>query len=174
MVNDVSGGRFDERMLPLVAEREVDVVLMHMRGTPRDMQAAPHYADAAHEVTEHLRGRVAACLKVGIRTPRIAVDPGIGFGKRLIDNLELIRTLGELRSLGLPIVLGVSRKSFLGGLSGETRAESRSAETLAAIALGHALGADIHRVHDVAATRSALAVSTAICTGSPPAREAEH
>ncbi len=162
IVNDVSAGRFDARMLPLVAEREAGLVLMHMRGTPRDMQDAPRYNDVVREVLAHLRERAAAAWKAGIDPSRIAVDPGLGFGKRLQDNLDLIRALPELRSLGLPLVLGVSRKSFLGALSGEECAGRRGAETCAALALGAFLGAEIHRVHDVAQARAALAIAGAL------------
>ena len=167
IVNDVSAGRFDPGMLPLVAEREAGLVLMHMQNTPRDMQAAPRYNDVVREVKDFLRERVEAGLNAGVAPHRIAVDPGIGFGKRLKDNLELIRALPELRSLGHPIVLGVSRKSFLGQLSGEVVAGSRDVETLAAVSLAHALGADIHRVHDVASTRRALSVAEAISPRMP-------
>ena len=165
IVNDVSAGRIDPELLPLVAERDAEVVLMHMRGTPRDMQGGPLYEDVLREVTEHLRQRVAAARAAGVATNRIAVDPGIGFGKRLQDNLALLRRLFELRSLGLPIVIGVSRKSFLGALSGTEDAADRDFETVAATALACAHGADVHRVHDVDAARRALAVAEAIRTG---------
>ncbi len=167
IVNDVSAGRLDPRLFKLVAEHEAGIVLMHMQGNPRDMQRAPRYDDVVREVAAFLRERVASCLKAGIAPHRIAIDPGIGFGKRLEDNLELIRSLPELRSLGMPIVLGVSRKSFLGALSGEERAQARLIETLAATALGAALGADVHRVHDPEEARSALAVAQGL-RGFPP------
>jgi len=174
MINDVSAGTLDPDMLPLAVERDAHVLWMHMQNTPPDMQDAPTYEDVVLEVTEHLRRRVAASLKAGLQAPRIAVDPGIGFGKRLKDNLELIRSLGELRSLGLPIVVGVSRKSFLGRISGRENPRARDIETLAAVCAAHALGADVHRVHDVAATRRALSVQLAITDrdqagGSTPA-----
>ena len=162
IVNDVSAGRRDPAMFELIARNEADVILMHMRGTPRTMQEAPTYEDVVREVCEHLRERAASGLKAGIAPSRIAVDPGIGFGKRLKDNLDLIRALPQLRSLGLPIVLGVSRKSFLGTLSGEDRPDRRGAETLAATTAGCLLGADVHRVHDVAQARAALSVAAAL------------
>ena len=165
MVNDVSAGRFDPELLDVVAEHEVDVVLMHMQKAPRNMQDAPTYEDVVGEVTEHLRERVAAGMSAGIPVSRIAVDPGIGFGKRLSDNLELIRSVPELRSLGLPVALGVSRKSFLGRLSGEEVSTDRAAETIAAASIGAMLGVDIHRVHDVAPMRAALLVAEAIRDG---------
>jgi dihydropteroate synthase len=159
IVNDVSAGRADQRMLDLVAEREAGIVLMHRRGTPRDMQRAPSYEDVVRTVTAELRERARAAWRAGIALPRIALDPGIGFGKRLEDNLDLVRALPELRSLGFPLCIGLSRKSFLGQLSGEARPERRSAETGAALAISAYLGAEIHRVHDAAAARAALAVA---------------
>ncbi len=162
VINDVSAGRFDPELFPLAAERRAGLVLMHMAGTPRDMQRAPRYADVAREVTAHLRERVASAWSSGIEPARIALDPGIGFGKRLEDNLDLIRALPELRSLGLPLCLGVSRKSFLGRLGAEERPERRDVETAAAVALCALFGAEIHRVHDVAAARRALRVAEAL------------
>jgi len=167
MVNDVSAGRLDPEMFPVVQERQADVVLMHMQGSPRDMQRSPHYDDVLREVTSHLRERVAAGLKAGIDASRIAIDPGIGFGKRLKDNLDLIRGLPQLRSLGLPIVLGVSRKSFLGRITGRADARERLPESLAAIAIGHTQGADIHRVHDVREAYAALEFADAVLGEGP-------
>ena len=167
VVNDVSAGRFDAGLLALVRERGADIILMHMQNTPRDMQDAPSYRSVVREVLAHLRERASACLKAGIEPHRIHVDPGIGFGKRLKDNLDLIRAIPELRSLGLPIVLGVSRKSFLGRLSGEERAHERLPETVAATAIGAFLGADLHRVHDVAEARAALDVAFALSSSTP-------
>jgi dihydropteroate synthase len=160
MVNDVSAGK-DPDMFATVAERGGMICLMHMRGTPEDMQSEPHYRDCVREVTFFLRERAAVALNAGIDGSRMILDPGIGFGKRLEDNLALIRALPELRSLGLPLMLGVSRKSFLGRLGGEPRAARRAEETIAALSLGAYLGADLHRVHDVAAARKALSVITA-------------
>jgi len=172
LVNDVSAGRDDERMLPLVAERGASIVLMHLCGTPRDMQERPHYTDVVREVAAHLRERAAAAWQAGIAPARIALDPGLGFGKRLEDNLALMRALPELRSLGLPLVLGASRKSFLGRLSGEERPEHRAHESSAAVALGAWLGADVQRVHDVGAARAALAVARGVSELAPDARSA--
>ena len=169
-MNDVSAGRVDDELLALVGERQADVVLMHMQGSPRDMQRSPRYDDVLREVTSHLRERVAAGLSAGIDASRIAIDPGIGFGKRLKDNLDLIRGLPQLRSLGLPIVLGVSRKSFLGRLTGEEDARARLPESLAAIAIGHTQGADIHRVHDVREAHAALEFADAILCDGPGGR----
>ena len=162
VINDVSAGRFDPRMLALVAERGAGIVLMHMQGNPRDMQVAPSYDDVVREVVAHLRERLALAWQSGIEPSRIAIDPGIGFGKRLEDNLDLIRAIPELRSLGLPVCLGVSRKSFLGKLSGEERAERRDPESASAVAITALLGAEIHRVHDVAGARRALRIGAAL------------
>lgn len=162
LVNDVSAGRMDPGMLPLVAERGAGVVLMHMAGEPRTMQAAPRYRDVVDEVTEHLRERVAAALAAGVPLERIAIDPGIGFGKGLEHNVTLLAHLGELRSLGLPVLLGVSRKAFLGTLGGAQRPDQRQFATAAAVALGVAGGATLLRVHDVEAMAQVLAVARAV------------
>ncbi len=168
IVNDVSAARQDARMLAVVAEHRAGLVLMHMQGSPRTMQQAPRYDDVVREVTAHLRERAAAAWSAGVDPAGLALDPGIGFGKRLEDNLALIGALGELRSLGFPLVLGVSRKSFLGQLSGTGAAGERSHETSAAVALGAYLGAEIHRVHDVASARAALSVAAALAGSGAP------
>ncbi|MSR61406.1 MAG: dihydropteroate synthase [Planctomycetes bacterium] len=162
VVNDVSAGRFDPELLALVAERGAGLILMHMQGTPQDMQRAPHYADVVDEVARHLRARARAAWLAGISPARIALDPGFGFGKDLEHNLALMRALPELRSLGFPLCLGVSRKSFLGRLSGEREPARRGSETLAMLVLGAELGAELHRVHEVAPARAALSVVQAL------------
>jgi dihydropteroate synthase len=159
LVNDVSAGRNEPDLLGHVARARAGIVLMHMQGNPGDMQRSPAYADVVREVLAFLRERAAHCLAAGIDPERIAVDPGIGFGKTVEHNLALLRALPELRSLGMPIVLGVSRKSFLGALSGERDPADREAESLAATAIGAALGADVHRVHEPLAIVRALAVA---------------
>lgn len=174
IVNDVSAGRFDPRMLACVAERGATYVAMHMQGSPADMQSKPTYGDPVADVLEFLRERAAACASAGIEFSKIWIDPGIGFGKRLEHNLELLRRLFELRSLGIPICLGVSRKSFIAGLARD-RAESlglaRSEEpmpidrrggTAAAVTVGILAGAEMLRVHDVAAMHEAVAVASAL------------
>jgi dihydropteroate synthase len=165
VVNDVSAGRNDPELLSLVAERGAGLILMHMQGTPHDMQRAPRYDDVVREVVGHLRERARAAWQSGVGPERIALDPGLGFGKSLAHNLALMRALPEMRSLGFPLCLGASRKSFLGRLSGEERAERRGSETTAAVALGAFLGAEIHRVHDVGAARAALTVARALASG---------
>ena len=168
MVNDVSAGLTDEEMLPLVAERGVEICLMHMRGNPRDMQAEPSYRDVSREVLDHLRARAHACLKAGIEGHKILIDPGIGFGKTLEHNLELLRSLPTFRSLGLPLLLGVSRKSFIAQLSAKAGTSSdcapteRLGGTLAAQLSCVENGASWLRVHDVKAARQALIVHEAI------------
>jgi len=162
IVNDVTALAGDPASPGVAAAAEVPVVLMHMQGEPGTMQNDPHYADAALDVYDHLRARVAACEAAGIPRGRIAVDPGIGFGKTVEHNLRILGRLDLLLGLGCSIVLGVSRKSFIGRLSrGEPPAE-RLAGSLAAALAGMVRGADILRVHDVAATRQALAVWRAI------------
>lgn len=169
VVNDVSGGLFDPEILRVVADSEATYVCMHTLGRPETMQQDVHYEDPTAEVCGALRARVEACLEAKISLDKIVVDPGIGFGKRLADNLDLLKRLSELRSLGLPILMGVSRKSFIGqlnqGVSGAADTESRLGGTAAAIAACVAGGAEFLRVHDVAAMSEAARVAYAI--GSP-------
>jgi dihydropteroate synthase len=149
IVNDVSGLSYDPGMVRLVAERGVPVVLMHMRGTPKTMQALAAYDDTVADVLRELGASVEAAIAAGVSERRIIVDPGIGFGKTTADNLRLIRGLAELKSLGLPIMVGLSRKRFIGELTGRP-VEERLAGTIAANTLAVLRGADIVRVHDVA------------------------
>ena len=171
LVNDVSAGTYEPRLLEVVAAcSEASICLMHMRGDPETMQQGPRYDDPVAEIAAWLRERTAGCLKLGIPPSRIVLDPGIGFGKRLVDNLELIRRLVELRSLGRPLLVGVSRKSFIAGLqpaaaAGEARTttgEDRLGGTAAAVARCVGGGAEILRVHDVDVMASAAAVAFAL------------
>lgn len=163
IVNDVSAGRFDDAMLPLVAERRAVFVAMHMQGAPRDMQKQPSYTDVVLEVIEFLRERAAACLAAGIDKESIWIDPGIGFGKTLEHNVTLLRRLPELRSLGLPVLLGVSRKSFIATIHPPAKHDARRlGGTAAAVAFGVQGGAEIVRVHDVAVMAEAIAVASAL------------
>ncbi len=148
MVNDVTALRGDGGMLPLVASRAVPVVLMHMRGTPRTMQQAPYYADAVAEVRAELAAAMAAAVAGGVPVERIVLDPGIGFGKRPEDNLVLLRDLARIRDLGARVLVGLSRKSFLGVVTGRA-VDERLAATIAANTVAILAGADIVRVHDV-------------------------
>jgi len=167
-VNDVTALRGDPDMAALVAERDVDVCLMHMRGTPRDMQAQARYEDVVGEVKAFLAERIGAAEAAGIASERIEIDPGIGFAKDVGHNLELLRRLDELCALGRPLVLGTSRKSFLGRITGRETAE-RVPATLATLVLGLERGARTFRVHDVAPARDALAVAAAtLAPGWPP------
>lgn len=163
IVNDVSAGRFDPAILDVAASRGAGFVAMHMRGEPRTMQEDPRYTDVVVEVLEHLRERCAVALDAGIPRAKLWIDPGIGFGKSLEHNLELLRSLHQLRSLGLPIVLGVSRKSFIAKVTGrDTPPADRVGGSAAAVALGVLRGAEILRVHDVAIMREAALVARAI------------
>ncbi len=160
IVNDVSGLR-DPHMLPLVARSGVGVVIMHMKGEPVTMQDHPRYADVAREVRSVLEARVREAIAAGIAPEAIALDPGIGFGKGLEHNLDLLRHLDQLVGLGHPVVVGVSRKSFLGKL-GAGEAGERLAGSIAAATLAVAHGAHVVRSHDVLDTVRALRVADAI------------
>ena len=164
IVNDVSALRDDPRMGALVAERGVAVCLMHMRGTPRDMQRDPRYRDVVAEVRAELAERKDVALAAGIAEERIVLDPGIGFGKRFEDNWALLANLDALRDLGSPLLIGLSRKSFLGaiGRCGRDAPEDRLVATIAAQLWCTLLGVEIIRVHDVAEFREALAAFDAI------------
>jgi dihydropteroate synthase len=159
-VNDVTAFRHEPEMATLVADRGVDCCLMHMLGEPRTMQEDPRYRDVVDDVKAFLDERLAAATRAGVREERIQLDPGIGFGKTLEHNLELLRRLDELTTLGRPIVIGTSRKSFLGRLTGRDVTE-RVPATVATSVIAFERGARVFRVHDVAATADALAVAAA-------------
>jgi dihydropteroate synthase len=160
-VNDVTALRGDPEMAAVVAEAGCDVCLMHMLGEPRTMQDDPRYGDVVADVRAFLEERVAAAVAAGIAEERIAVDPGIGFGKTLEHNLELLRRLEEIVAIGRPVVVGTSRKSFLGRITGRDDPHQRVMGTVATNVLALERGARIFRVHDVTATRDALAVAAA-------------
>jgi dihydropteroate synthase len=163
IVNDITALTHDRDSLDVVARSSAGVILMHMQGEPQTMQRAPAYADVVREVRDYLAARVAACRAAGVAPERIAVDPGIGFGKTVEHNLQLLAHLGELRPLGTALVLGASRKGFIGAVSGRGEdASARLPGSLAAALAAVARGADIVRVHDVAATVQALAVWRAV------------
>jgi dihydropteroate synthase len=159
-VNDVTALRHDPDLAALVADRGVDCCLMHMLGEPRTMQDAPRYDDVVDDIKAFLEERLKAATAAGIAEERIQLDPGIGFGKTLEHNLELLRRLDELTTLGRPIVIGTSRKSFLGRLTGRDVTE-RVYATVATSVIAFERGARVFRVHDVAATADALAVAAA-------------
>jgi dihydropteroate synthase len=162
LVNDVSGLRFDPGMLPLLARERCGVVLMHMQGEPRTMQQAPHYEDVVSEVAEWLGDRLESLAAGGIDPERVLLDPGIGFGKRFEDNLALLRELPRLRMGGRPLVVGASRKSFLGRLLGEPEPGRRLEGDLAVAAWCRAAGVEVLRVHDVGAVRRLFRVLDAV------------
>jgi dihydropteroate synthase len=162
IVNDVSALTFDAGLAGVVAAAGVPLVLMHAQGTPATMQDAPVYDDVLLDVYDWLEARIAAAEAAGIARGRIVVDPGIGFGKTAAHNLALIRGLSLFHGLGCPLLLGASRKRFIGMISGEERADRRVAGSLAVALAGAAQGAQLLRVHDVAETRAALAVARAI------------
>jgi dihydropteroate synthase len=159
-VNDVTAFRNAPELASLVAERGVDCCLMHMLGEPRTMQEDPRYDDVVSDVKAFLEERMAFAVDEGVAEERIQLDPGIGFGKTLEHNLELLRRLDELVALGRPLVIGTSRKSFLGRLTGRDVTE-RVAGTVATNVLAFERGATVFRVHDVAASADALAVAAA-------------
>jgi dihydropteroate synthase len=156
IVNDITGLR-DPAMRAVVAKHSAGAVIMHMAGTPATMQDRPHYQDVVKEVHEFLASAVDAAEAAGIPRARIAVDPGIGFGKTFEHNLTLLRNLDRLRSIGCSILVGVSRKKILEGLTGKSVDERMTATVVASLA-ALAKGADVVRVHDVAAMRDALAI----------------
>ena len=193
-INDVSAGEIDPAMIPLAAERGATLVLMHMRGRPADMQLDPRYRDPVAEILEYWHARVQLCLSAGVARERLVLDPGIGFGKRLEHNLEILRRLPELRVDDFPLLLGVSRKSFIAHLSLSDEEESRAGRATSASAaapigpiapiapaaerLGGSAaaiaecvrgGADILRVHDVGVMAQAAQVASALA-GRPAPR----
>jgi dihydropteroate synthase len=162
IVNDVTGGRGDTEMMPLVARRRAAFVIMHMQGTPQTMQIAPHYDDPVSEVADFFRQQYACALECGVEPMAIAFDPGIGFGKTLEHNVELLGGLAHLRVNDRPLVIGVSRKLFLGRLTGSSKMADRLAPTIALTALLRSRGAEIFRVHDVKENLAALCVAEAV------------
>jgi dihydropteroate synthase len=159
-VNDVTAFRHDPELAGLVADRGLECCLMHMLGEPRTMQQDPRYDDVVSDVKAFLEERLAAAVAAGIREERVQLDPGIGFGKTLEHNLELLRRLGEIAAIGRPVVLGTSRKSFIGRITGRDVA-GRVYGTVATCVLGYERGARVFRVHDVAAVHDGLAVAAA-------------
>jgi dihydropteroate synthase len=161
IVNDVTALRAEPELAGLCADRGAEVVLMHMQGSPRTMQENPRYGDVVDDVRAFLEERLAFAVAEGIPEGRIWLDPGIGFGKTVKHNLELLRRLRELTDLGRPLVVGVSRKSFIGEITGRP-VDERLGGTIAACVLAYRDGAEMLRVHDVAEVREALTVAEAI------------
>lgn len=170
IVNDVTALTGDRDSLAIVAASSVAVVLMHMRGDPRSMQENPSYDDAPMEIRDFFVERLAACAAAGIAPGRLAVDPGIGFGKNDRHNIDVLQRLGLFHELGVAVLLGVSRKSFIARLSRKEPPKQRLAGSLAAGLAGLNMGVQILRVHDVAETRQALGIWQALAVGvsSPP------
>ena len=163
MVNDISSLRFDDLMADLIASEKVPVVLMHMLGTPRHMQENPHYENCVQDIFQFFAERIDYCIKNGIDKAQIILDPGIGFGKRLVDNLDILANLLRFKEFSLPLLVGASRKSFIGMLDANGRAaDQRIGGSIAAAVAAVLNGADIVRVHDVAQTVQALKVIQAI------------
>ncbi|HET7393740.1 MAG TPA: dihydropteroate synthase [Candidatus Binatia bacterium] len=168
IVNDISALRFDPAMAALVANEGVPLILMHMQGVPRTMQREPHYQDVLREVRDFLAERVRAAKQAGIAQEEIIIDPGIGFGKTLAHNLVLLKNLQSLNSLGQPLLIGVSRKAFIGKILNAAGPEERLEGSVAAAVSAALNGANILRVHDVSETVRALRVIDAIRLGRLP------
>jgi dihydropteroate synthase len=162
IVNDVTGGRGDKEMIPLVAENRAAFVILHMQGTPQTMQIDPDYTDVVSEVADFFRQQYLRALECGVDPMAIAFDPGIGFGKTLEHNLELLAQLHQLRVNDRPLVIGVSRKSFLAKVIGSSEISDRLPPAVALTALLRARGADVFRVHDVKENVNALRITEAI------------
>jgi dihydropteroate synthase len=168
IVNDISALRFDPGMTALVANEGVPLILMHMQGVPRTMQWEAHYQDVLREVRDFLAERVCAAKQAGIAQEEILIDPGIGFGKTLAHNLVLLKNLQSLNSLGQPLLIGVSRKAFIGKILNAAGPEERLEGSVAAAVSAALNGANILRVHDVSETVRALRVIDAIRLGRLP------
>lgn len=173
IINDVSGLTYDPAAASLLARSTALVVLMHMRGTPATMQAHAHYEDVARDVTRELAERLTRAEEAGILQERIALDPGIGFAKTTAHNLELLSRLPLLLALGCPLVVGVSRKRFIGEITGAAIPRQRVAGSLAAALFAAWRRASVLRVHDVPETIAALRVWQALASQAPPERDEE-
>lgn len=162
IINDISALRDDENMVKVAKEYDVNVVLMHMKGTPKTMQINPYYKNVIKEIIEFFEERINFAINNGIKKEKIIIDPGIGFGKRLQDNLEIIKNLWKFKIFDLPILIGVSRKSFIGMLTNNIPPEERLEGTISAVTVSVMNGADIVRVHDPKEIYKALKVVDAI------------
>ncbi|MGJ0491637.1 dihydropteroate synthase [Methylobacter sp.] len=162
IINDISAGRDDEAILALAAETDAPIILMHSQGTPKTMQDNPYYVDVVQEVLAALQQQIDAALKAGIKKKRIAIDPGIGFGKRKQDNLDLLAHLDAFVAAGYPVLLGTSRKRFMGTICDVSEPSELVTATAVTTALGIMAGVQIFRVHDVRENRQAADVAWAI------------
>jgi dihydropteroate synthase len=167
IVNDISAFRFEPQLAGLVADRGARCCLMHMLGEPRTMQDEPRYDDVVSDVRAFLEERLAFAVREGVREENVWLDPGFGFGKTVAHNVELLRRLHELVAIGRPLVVGTSRKSFLGKLAGGRAESERLAGTIATNVMALERGASVFRVHDVAAVRDGLTLAAAT-VGDPP------
>jgi len=149
IVNDISALRFSDQMADTIARLEVPVILMHMKGTPENMQREPFYKDLIPELKQYFHAAIDLALSKGIKKEKIIIDPGIGFGKRLQDNIEIVKKLSEFKEFELPLLIGLSRKSFLGTISDEPDPAAREAETITANIIAILNGVSIIRVHNV-------------------------
>jgi dihydropteroate synthase len=167
MINDVTALRGDSEMASLIAEAGCPVILMHMKGEPKTMQSDPRYGDVVREVRDFLLERAEAAVAAGIREENVIVDPGIGFGKTVEHNLALLDRLDAIADLGYPVLVGASRKSFIGRITGAQEAAGRVYGTVATSVMAYERGATLFRVHDVRANREALAVAAAVAGRRP-------
>ncbi|MDW8002265.1 MAG: dihydropteroate synthase [Deltaproteobacteria bacterium] len=163
IINDISGLSFDKDMAKVAAEFDVPVVIMHIKGKPEDMQISPHYNDVVGEIKEYFRERIEYAKSQGIREENIIIDPGIGFGKRVEDNLKILKSLSDFKEFGRPILIGTSMKSFIGVVTNSPLTE-RLPGTLASVAISIWNGADIVRVHHVKETKKVVDLVHAIKT----------
>lgn len=167
LVNDISGATFDAQMLPVVAQLNVPIVLMHIRGTPKTMQKLTDYDDLVGEIITFFESRIQAAIALGIPKSHLMIDPGIGFAKTYQQNIELIQRLGEFYRLDLPILVGLSRKSFIGHILNQTNPQKRVWGTAAACCAAIANGVDLLRVHDVAEIYDVIRVADVIWRNLP-------
>jgi dihydropteroate synthase len=161
IINDISGLTFDKDMAPLAGSLGTYVVIMHIKGTPKDMQKDPYYSDVISEISDFFRRQMEIARQSGIAEDRMILDPGIGFGKRVEDNLKILKLLGEFKKLGRPLLIGASMKSFIGNVT-DSPVEERSEGSLASTVVSVMNGADILRVHDVKKTRKVVKLVRAI------------
>jgi dihydropteroate synthase len=168
IVNDVAALTFDPAMAGVVAAADCPVILMHAQGTPQTMQDDPHYDDVLLDVYDWLAARIAAAVAAGIARDRIAIDPGIGFGKTTAHNLALLQRLSLFHALGQPILLGASRKRFIGTIGQADDPQARMPGSVAVALAGIAQGVQMVRVHDVVETRQALRLWFAVSRGEEP------
>jgi len=157
IVNDIYGLQNDKQMAKVVAKNNCMVVIMHIKGTPQNMQDSPNYNDLINEMTDYFRESISIAKNAGIAGKNIILDPGIGFGKTVNDNLEIIRNISKFKKFGYPVMLGASRKSFIGKITG-AEVNDRLAGSIAAISVGIINGVDIVRVHDVKETKQAIKI----------------